>query len=94
MFQNIGLHRMPVLGGFLQHRHVPDARHSHIQRPGDRGGAEGEHIHVFGHFLKMLFLGHAETLFLVNDAKPQVVEGNILLYQAVGSDNHIDLPAL
>ena len=46
-----GLHRVAVGGGLLDGGHIPDAGQSHVQRPGDGSGGQGQHVHTLGHFL-------------------------------------------
>ena len=78
VLHHIGLHRMAVLRGLLQHRHIADAGHRHVERAGDGGSGEGEHIDGWEQLLEMLLLRHAEALLLIDDDKAQIFELDIL----------------
>lgn len=92
MLQHIGLHRLAVHGRLLQGGHVPDAGEGHIQRPGDGGGGEGEHVHLLGQLLELLLVLDAEALLLVDDQQAQILKFHVLLEEAVGADEQIDAP--
>ena len=79
VFQHEGLHRHPVHRRFLQHRHIPDAGKRHIQRAGNGGGGQGQHVHVLGKLLELFLVGHAEALLLVHDQQAQILELHVLL---------------
>ena len=74
----IGLHGVAILWSLFQHRHIADAGHCHIERAGDRGSGEGEHVNGREQFFQMLLLRHTESLFLINDHKAQIFEFDIL----------------
>ena len=92
VLQHIGLHRLAVGGGLLQGGHVPDARQGHIQRPGDGGGRQGQHIHLTEVLLQLLLVLHAEALLLVHHQQPQVLELHVLVEQPVGADENVHFP--
>ena len=92
VLQHIGLHRLAVGGGLLQGGHVPDAAEGHVQRPGDRGGRQSEHVHLLEGLLQLLLVLHPEALLLVHHEKPQVLEAHILVEQPVGADEDVHLP--
>ena len=94
VLQHIGLHRLAVHGRLLQGGHVPDAGEGHIQRPGDGGGGEGEHVHLLGQLLELLLVLDAEALLLVDDQQAQILKFHVLLEEAVGADEQIDAPLL
>ena len=75
---HIGLHRHPVHGRFLQNAHIPYPCQAHMQRPWDRSGTQGEHIHTGLQFLDLLLVRHAEALLLVYDQKSQILVLHIL----------------
>ena len=54
------------------------------------GGGQGEHIHPGAHLFEFLLVGDPEPLFLVDDDKPQILELDVLLNDAVGADDDID----
>ena len=89
VLQHVGLHRLAVGGGLLDGGHVPDAGQRHIQRAGDGGGGQGEHVHLLGHLLQPLLMGDAEALLLVHYQQPQVLEAHVLLQQPVGADEQV-----
>ena len=91
VFQHIGLHRMAVGRSLLDYRHIPHPRHSHIQGPGNGGSREGQHIDVVFQLLEPFLVGHAKTLFLVDDHKAQILKLHILLQQPVGADDDVNL---
>ena len=91
LLQNVGLHRLAAQGGFLQHRHIPDARQGHVQGAGDGGGGEGQHVDALGHLLDALLVGHAEALLLVHHQQAQILELHVLLQNAVGADEQVHL---
>ena len=91
IFQHIGLHRVAVLRRLVDDRHIPDAAHCHVQRPGDGGGGKGQDIHAALQLFEFLLLLHAKALLLIDDAEAQIAETDILLHQAVGPHHHIDL---
>ena len=92
VFQHKGLHRVAVVGWFLDGGHIPQARQGHVQRPGDGGGRQGQHVHALRQLLELLLVGHAEALLLVDDEQPQVLEHHVLLQQLVGADDQVQRP--
>ena len=89
MLQHIGLHRLTVGGRLLKGAHVPQAGEGHVQRAGDRGSRQGQHIHLTAHFLQPLLVGHAEALLLIDDQQAQILELHAFLQQFVGADQHV-----
>src|SRR5579884_2018584 len=86
-----GVNGEAVLGGRLDHRHVANTQQRHVQGARNRGGAHGEHVHVFTELLQPLLVTHAKTLFLVDDQKPQIAEFHVFRQQPVGADHHVHL---
>ena len=93
VLQHVGLDRLAVRRRLFNRRHVPEAREGHIQRPGDGCGRERQHIHLAAQLLETLLVGNAETLFLVDDEQPQVLELHAFLQQLMGADEKVH-PAL
>ena len=89
VLQHVGLHRLAVRRRLLQGGHVPQAAEGHVQRPGDGGGGEGQHVHLAAHLLQPLLVGDAEPLLLVDDQQAQVMELHALLQQLVGADQKV-----
>jgi hypothetical protein len=56
-------------------------------------GGEREQVHLGAQRLQRLLLAHAEALFLVDDDQAQVLELHVVLQQAVGADDDVDLPS-
>ena len=73
-----GVNREAVLGGSLDHAHVADAEHRHVERTRDRRGAHGQHIHVVAHLLQALFMAHAEALLFVDNQQAEIAEFDVL----------------
>ena len=94
MLQHVGLYRLAVGGGLLQGGHVPDAGEGHVQRPGDGGGGQGEHIHLFEGLLQLLLVLDPKPLLLIHHQQPQVLEAHISVKQAVGPNEDVHLPRL
>ena len=93
VFQHVGLDWLAVRRGLLDGGHVPEARQGHVQRPGNGGGGEGQHVYLAAHLLQAFLMGNAEALLLVDDEQPQVLELHSLLQQLVGADENVH-PAL
>ena len=47
VFADKSLDRQSVIGGLLQHAHIPDTDQAHMQCPGNGGCRQGQHVHVF-----------------------------------------------
>ena len=94
MLQNVGLDWVAVLGRLFQHAHVPDAAHRHIQRPGDRGSRQGQHVDRGEHLLKPLLVGDAEPLLLVDNREAEVFKVDVFADKPVGADDNVDEPPL
>ncbi|OIQ74453.1 hypothetical protein GALL_438910 [mine drainage metagenome] len=73
------------------HRKFPQAFHRHRQRARNRRGGQRQHVHLGPHGLELFLLAHAETVFFVQDHQAQVLERDVLLDQAVGADDDVDL---
>ena len=89
IFQHIGLNGLTLKGRLLDGAHVPDAGKRHVERAGNRRGAQRQHIHADEILFEFFLVAHAEPLLLVNDDKPQIAELYIIREQPVGSDHNI-----
>ena len=89
MLQHISLHRLTVGWRLLNGRHIPQTGEGHVQRPGDGGSRQGQHVHLTAHLLEPLLVGHAEALLLVDDQQPQILELHIFLQELVGADQQV-----
>ena len=89
VLHHVGLYGRAQSGGLLQHAHVHDAAHGHIQGAGNRCSRQGQHVHVGGNLLQLFLLLHAESLFLVHDDQPQIGEGHVLGDQPMSADDDV-----
>ena len=87
-----GLDRQPVHRRGIDDGEVADTHHGHVKGARNGGGGQGHDIHHGPERLQSLLVLDAETLLLVDDQKPQILEGHILLQHAVGADDDVDLP--
>ena len=88
---DVGLDRQALLGRRLDHAHVAHADQRHVQRARDRRGGHRQHVHLGAQLLEPLLVAHAEALLLVHDDQAEVLEAHVLLQQAVGADDDVDL---
>ena len=88
-----GLDRAPLLRRRGDHRQVADAQQRHLQRPGDRGGGQGQDIDPGADFLDFFLMGDPETVLLIDDQQTELLKNNILGQQAMGADDDV-YPAL
>ncbi len=70
----IGPHRQTIDRRGLDGREFAQARHRHLQRARDRGGGQGEHVHIGTQLLELFLVGHPEALFLVDDDETEILE--------------------
>ncbi len=69
---------------------VAHAGQRHVERARDGRGGQRQDVHLGAPLLKLLFVGHAEALLLVDDDQPQVLEGHVVGKQPVGADDDVD----
>ena len=84
-----GEHRVPLLGRGQDGGHLPDAGHPHLQRPRDRRGGHGEHVHLGAQPLEVLLVLDAEPLLLVDDHQAEPGEPGFRGEQLVRADDHV-----
>ena len=89
VFHHIGLDGHPVHRRFLQHTHIPYACQTHMKRPGNRRGCQGEYIYIFLQVLDLFLMGNAKPLLLVNNQQSQVLKLHILGQNPVGADYNV-----
>ena len=89
IFHHVSLYGHTVHGRLLQHAHVPDANQAHMEGPGNRGGRQGKHIHIFLHLLDFFFMSHAKPLLLVNNQKTQILKYHVFGKYPVGANHNI-----
>ena len=97
VFHNVGLHREAFLRRRADNAHIPRPCQGHVQGTGYRSGTEGEHIYADGKALDFFLLLDAETLFLIYNQKPQILELHLFLVQqgmSADEDIHPSFPGL
>ena len=70
-------------------RNVAHAAERHVQRARDRRRSQRQHIDFRAHLLELLFMGHAETLFFIDDQQAEILEIHVGRQQPVGPDHNI-----
>ena len=84
-----GFDGQPLLRGRGDDREVTQAFQRHGQRTGDRRSSERQHIHFGPQCFELFFLFDTEAVFFINDQKPQPRKLDVVLNQAMGTDNDI-----
>ena len=87
---DIGEDWVPLLGRRCESGHFAYAGHGHLERARDRRRGHCEHVDVGAHRLELLLVLDAETLLLVDDDQPEVLELVVLGQQAMCPDDQID----
>ncbi len=85
----LGLHRLPVGGRGGDHGEVAGTHQGEVQRARDRGGREGEGVHVHAHLLELLLRLHPEFLLLIDHHQAQVLELHVFAHDAVRADEDV-----
>ena len=91
VFGHIGLDRETVCRRRFDDAHFPQVDQGHVQRPRNRRGAQGQDVDIGCPGLPFFLLGHAEALFFIDDQETQVLELDLLVEQAVGPDEDVDI---
>ncbi|MNS01600.1 hypothetical protein D3C72_328850 [compost metagenome] len=86
-----GLDGEPLGGRGGDDGEIPHAGHRHVEGARDRGGGEGEDVHVGPQRLDLLLLAHPESVLLVDDEQPQILEGEVGAEQLVGAYDDVHL---
>ena len=73
------------------HREIAHAFQRQAQRARNRRRGQRQHVDLGAQGLERLLLAHAEAVLLVDDRQAQTGELHILLQQAVGADDDVDL---
>ena len=89
VFQHIGLNGIAFQRRILDGADFPDAGQRHVERARNRGGGQGQQVHVRISLLDGLLVFHAETLFLVDDQQAEILELHGFGEHHVGADEHI-----
>ncbi len=86
-----GLDGEPLGGRGGDDGEIPHARHRHVEGTRNGGGGEGEDIHIGPQRLDLLLLTYPESVLLIDDEQPQILEGEFGAEQLVGTDDDIHL---
>jgi len=81
--------REAILRRGLDRTDVPDAQYRHVHRPRDRRCGERQDIDLSPELLHALLGRDAETVLLIHHKQSKVPKMDILLKQAVGTDDDI-----
>src|SRR5437764_10381928 len=57
----------------------------------DLSRGEGQHVDQLAQLLQLLLVLHPESLLLIDDYEPQVLERHVLREQPMGADQDVDL---
>ena len=63
-----------------------------MQGAGNGSCSESQDVDQLAQLLQLLLVLDAESLLLVDDHEPQLLEGDVLREEAVGADENVDLP--
>ena len=72
-----GVDRDAVRGRGVDGRHVAHAHQREVERAGDRGGGEREHVDLAEAFLELLLVLHSKALLFVDDCEAEVLEADV-----------------
>ena len=67
-----------IFWGGLNQTEIPYTGDSHLKGSWNGRGREGDDVDQFSHLFQFFFVGNPETVFLVDDQKPQIPEFNVL----------------
>jgi hypothetical protein len=85
------LHRDTTLRGRRQARDVPDAQEGEVERAGDGGRRERQHVDGAPHQLQLLLVSDSEPLLLIDHDEAEVSERDVVRQQAVSADENVEL---
>ena len=77
-----GMNRQAILGRSLDHAHVANAQHRHMQRARNRRGAHGQDVDIFSNLLQPLLVADAEALLFVDDHQAEIAKFDVFLKAA------------
>ena len=75
---------------FIYNGKVANTNKRHLQGAWNRGCRERQYVHVCLDFFYFFFVGHAKTVFLVNNQQTQLLEADVLGQQSVRTDNDVN----
>src|SRR5690606_26452668 len=85
-----GTNRASVRWWCLDDRHVAHAGDRKVERAGDRGCGESEHVDLASQFFESLLVGHTKALLFVNDQESELVEVDIPGKETMGANDNVD----
>ena len=86
------LHRQTIHRWSFNSAHVARASQRQIQRAGNRGCRQGEHIHVCAQHLEPFLVCHPKTLLLVDHDQTQILKLYVRLNEAMCSNHNVHCP--
>ena len=89
IFQHIGFDGLALKGRLLDRTHIPYAGKRHIQCARNGRGRQRQHVHADEVFFQLFLVLYAETLLLVNDDQPQILELHVIRKQPVGAHHNV-----
>ena len=90
---HLRLDREPVERRRIDDAQVLYARDGHMERPGNRGGAQGKNVDTLLEELESFLMFYPEPVLLVHDQQSEVLELDIFLKEPVGPHDEV-CPAL
>ena len=63
----MGLYREALFRGRFQHAHVPVTHHGHMQRPGNGGCGQRQHIHLIFHVFDDFLMCNPKALLFIHN---------------------------
>ena len=91
---DLSVDRHPALGWGLDHGDIANSKQRKIQGAGNRGGGQGQHIHVGFELFDLFLVPHPKPLFLVHDQKSKILEDYGLTKKGMGSHHHVQATVL
>src|SRR5262249_45336983 len=86
-----GLNGQPILWRRLDGAHVTRTGEREMQGARDRRGAQSEDIHELSKQLELFFVQNAEVLLVIDDHQAEIFEGDVVLNEAMRSDDDVDV---
>ena len=91
---DVRLDRLALFRWRLDHAHVADPAHGHVQRARNRRGRQRKHGELRAQLLEPLLLHHAEAVLLVDHEQAEALEPDVALEQAVRADHDVNVTCL
>src|SRR5206468_9237738 len=84
-----GLDGQAIVGRSLDGAHVARAGERQVKRAGNGSGAESEDVHEAAEQLEFFLVHDPKALLLINDDQTEIFEADVVLQQAVSSDDDV-----